>query len=191
MRTLYVSDDTTLDPADCRGLLVVVAAGAALTLPKVADPSGPYLVRVKALGACTVVSPGGIEVGDGSLSSSRLVSSTSSIALAAGEVREFAFLGSAYTSWLQVGRAAFVGAVRAHSTEPVSIGTGDGTGLRFDLPVSDVAQAHVFLGTALADPSTYSLGNGSGTAGVDEIVFSSGNAPGSGVAVRAIVLRAA
>lgn len=191
MRTLYVSDDTTLDPADCRGLLVLVAAGAVLTLPKVADPAGPYDLRVKALGACSVVSPGGIEVGDGSVSSSRLASSTSSIALVAGEVRDFAFVGGAYSSWLQVGRAAFVGALRAHSTEPVLLGTGDGTDLRFDLPVADVAQAHVFLGTALADPATYTLGNGTGTGGADEIVFSSGNAPGSGVAVRAIVLRAA
>jgi hypothetical protein len=191
MRVIHVTDDSELALADCRDALVLVDAGVAVTLPKAADPAGPYRLKVKALGACTITSAAGIEVGDGATSSSRLTSSTSAIALQAGEVRELAFAPGAYSAWLQVGRGAFVGTVRAHSTEPVVLGTGDGSDLRFDLPVADVAQAHVFLGTALADPTTYSLGNGTGTGGADEVVFSSGNAPGSGVVVRAIVLRTA
>lgn len=73
------------------------------------------------------------------------------------------------------------------SGEPVAVGTGNGSNLNFDLPSAGVVYASVFVSGILQDPSLWTVAAGAGTAGVDRLEFSSGNAPAASAPVEAIL----
>ena len=64
-----------------------------------------------------------------------------------------------------------------------SIGTGDGVNDTFDLPSSNMSGVTVYV-NAIPQPSgNWSLSSGTGSGGVDQIIFGSGNLPTSGATV--------
>lgn len=71
--------------------------------------------------------------------------------------------------------------------EPESF-SGDGSTLNFDLSSANVVAVTVFVDGLAQDPSLWSVSAGAGAGGVDQLQFSSGNAPGSGAAVEVVVL---
>ena len=72
----------------------------------------------------------------------------------------------------------------AGNGEPVEIGTGDASTLTFDFPqVATIVGAAVFVGGLAQDPSIWSISAAGGAGGVDQLVFTSGNAPPDGAAV--------
>jgi len=71
--------------------------------------------------------------------------------------------------------------------EPVAVATGDASTLNFDLPSAGVVYASVFVSGILQDPSVWTIGAGAGTAGVDRLEFSSGNAPATSAPIEAIL----
>lgn len=73
------------------------------------------------------------------------------------------------------------------SGEPAAVGSGDGSTLNFDLSSSGVVYAAVFVDGLLQAPSVWAIAAGAGAAGVDRLEFVSGNAPGTGASVEAIL----
>jgi hypothetical protein len=77
------------------------------------------------------------------------------------------------------------------SGEPEVVGTGDGSNLLFDLDVANPEMVVVFVDGLLQAPGIYSVAGEAGTGGVAQLQFSSGNAPGNGAVVEAIVFHVA
>lgn len=73
------------------------------------------------------------------------------------------------------------------SGEPEIVGTGDGSNLLFDLDVANPEMVVVMVDGLVQAPGTYSVSGEAGTGGVAQLAFSSGNAPGNGAVVEAIV----
>jgi hypothetical protein len=76
----------------------------------------------------------------------------------------------------------------SNSGEPENLTGADGSKLAFDLSVKRVAYLQVTVDGVPQAPSTYHIGKGTGTGGVDQLVFETGNAPANSAAVEAIVL---
>jgi hypothetical protein len=72
--------------------------------------------------------------------------------------------------------------------EPEAVGTGDGSTLNFDLDVADPIFVAVFVDGIQQAPGTYSVAGSAGSGGVAQLQFGSGNAPGNGANVEAIVI---
>lgn len=66
--------------------------------------------------------------------------------------------------------------------------TGDGTKLNFDLSASGVVSATVFVDGLEQDPGVWSISAGSGPGGVDQLSFTSGNAPANGAKIELVAL---
>lgn len=60
-----------------------------------------------------------------------------------------------------------------------ALGTGDGSNRTFNLPHSGVSQLIVIVDGVIQPPSVYSISAGTGPGGVDQLIFSIGNAPAS------------
>jgi hypothetical protein len=73
--------------------------------------------------------------------------------------------------------------------EPEVVGTGDGSTLAFDLSTSGIIYSVVFVNGIEQAGSVYSISAGTGAGGVDQLVFTGGNAPASGVTIEAILLK--
>lgn len=73
--------------------------------------------------------------------------------------------------------------------EPEVVGVGDGSTLSFDLSTSGIIYSVVFVNGIEQPGSVYSISAGTGTGGVDQLVFTGGNAPASGVDIEAILLK--
>lgn len=73
--------------------------------------------------------------------------------------------------------------------EPELVGTGDGSDLRFDLSSAGIIYTAVIVDGIPQLGSTYSISAGTGAAGVDELVFGSGNAPANGATIEAILFK--
>lgn len=75
-------------------------------------------------------------------------------------------------------------------SEPAVIGTGDGSDLRFDLITTNgnFAYVAIFVDGIQQAGSVYSISLGTGTGSVDELVFSSGNAPANGAVVEMLAM---
>jgi hypothetical protein len=78
--------------------------------------------------------------------------------------------------------AQFTGSGKAEA-----VGTGDGSTLNFDLDVANPVFVAVFVDGLQQDPSVYGIDGEGGSGGVAQIQFTSGNAPGNGAKVEAIV----
>lgn len=79
------------------------------------------------------------------------------------------------------------GITPTNSGEPETF-SGDGSTLNFDLSSANVVAATVFVDGLAQDPGVWSIAAGAGSGGVDQLQFSSGNAPGSGAAIEVVVL---
>jgi hypothetical protein len=73
--------------------------------------------------------------------------------------------------------------------EPELVGTGDGSTLTFDLTSAGIIYSVVFVNGIEQAGSAYSISAGTGTGGVDQLVFGSGNAPASALAIEAILFK--
>lgn len=75
-------------------------------------------------------------------------------------------------------------------SEPAVVGTGDGSDLRFDLITTNgnFAYVAIFVDGIQQAGSVYSISLGTGTGGVDELVFGSGNAPANGAVVEMLAM---
>jgi hypothetical protein len=73
--------------------------------------------------------------------------------------------------------------------EQVLLGTGDGSTLTFNFAVTGVVCTSVLVAGIVQSKSVWSISVGTGPAGVDQLVFSVGNAPpnGSQYAVEALI----
>jgi hypothetical protein len=65
----------------------------------------------------------------------------------------------------------------------MSLGTGDGSAVAFDLPASGRTGLLVFVGALPQPSSTYTISRGTGPSGADQLVFE--EAPMVGAAVEA------
>jgi len=187
MRVVPVPANRTASIRELRGgIVLLLAAGVEIALPKVNGDN--YVAIVKAAGAgCKVSSAAaGLEIGEGATSGDplRLTLTTSDVTLLAGESREYVWDG---TGWIMLRRSIPPSAVRLGSQESILIGTGDGSAVNFDLPTADVAHLAVFVAGAILPPASYSISAGAGTGGVDRLVL--GTAPTSGQAIVGIYLR--
>ena len=70
--------------------------------------------------------------------------------------------------------------------EPEAVGLGDGSTLTFDLSTSGIIYSVVLVDGIEQDGSKYSISAGTGAGGVDQLVFTSGNAPASSAGVEMI-----
>ena len=73
--------------------------------------------------------------------------------------------------------------------EPAALADGDGSTLIFDLPYAGTVALTVYVDGIMQLPTTWSIGAGTGTGGVDELTFGAGNAPANGAKVEAQGLR--
>ena len=68
-----------------------------------------------------------------------------------------------------------------------TLGTGDGENLTFDFATDGITCIVVFVGGIAQSSTVWSLSAGTGPAGVDQLVFTAGNAPANGVPIEALV----
>lgn len=161
---------------EMRGNVVLaLAAGVALTLPKRPSSDDDIYVIVKAMGAgCTVrAQTSGLEIGEYATSGDPLALTmvTTAVTLAAGEVREYAW-SDTLGGYILIRRSCPPSVVRLSSSEFASIGTGNGVAVNFDLPSANLAAVYPFVNGAPVAPGSYSVSAGAGTGGVDRLVFS-------------------
>lgn len=71
--------------------------------------------------------------------------------------------------------------------DQVLLGTGDGSALTFNFASTGVVCSMVMVGGIVQPESVWSVSVGTGPAGVDQLVFSAGNAPPNGLAVEALI----
>lgn len=73
--------------------------------------------------------------------------------------------------------------------EPIQF-TGDGSDLSFDMPVSGSVQfATVSVDGIVQDPGNWHISHGTGAAGVDQLIFETGNAPANNAKVEIAALK--
>ena len=78
--------------------------------------------------------------------------------------------------------------VASSAGQQVSVGTGDGSNLTFNFATSPVDCSLVLVdGLVQAPAGVWTVSVGTGPAGVDQLVFGSGNAPMSGASVEALI----
>lgn len=75
--------------------------------------------------------------------------------------------------------------MRLSGAEISAIGTGDASTTAFDLPSAGVAGLAIYVDTIVQAGAEYSISAGTGTGGVDRVVFA--NAPGTGAVIEALV----
>lgn len=92
-------------------------------------------------------------------------------------------------AWLQANAAAVRTALglTGGAGDQVDLGTGDGSTLIFNFASTGIVCSLVFVDGIQQDADVWSVNVGSGPAGVDQLVFGSGNAPASGASVEALV----
>ena len=73
--------------------------------------------------------------------------------------------------------------------EPELVGTGDNSTLTFDLTSSGIIYSVVFVNGIEQPGSVYSISAGTGAGGVDQLVFTGGNAPSTGATIEAILFK--
>jgi hypothetical protein len=172
MRVVSVPADRTASIRELRGgVVLLLAAGVEIALPKVNGDD--YVAIVKAAGTgCKVSSAAaGLEIGEGATSGDplRLTLTTSDVTLLPGEARTYVWDGR---GWLIVQRSVAPSVIRATATEWTEY-TADGTAVNYDLPSANIAQTLVFVNGIPADNSAWSVSAGAGTGGVDRLVFAS------------------
>jgi hypothetical protein len=188
MRIVPVPADRTASIRELRGgVVLLLAAGVEIALPKVNGDD--YIAIVKAAGAgCKVSSAAaGLEIGEGATSGDplRLTLTTSDVTLLPGEARTYVWDGR---GWLIVQRSVAPSVIRATATEWSVEATADGSTVNYDLPSANIAQTIVFVNGAPLDNSQWSVSAGAGTGGVDRLVL--GSAPTTGHKIKVLAFRA-
>jgi hypothetical protein len=188
MRVVPVPADRTASIRELRGgVVLLLAAGVEIALPKVNGDD--YVAIVKAAGTgCKVSSAAaGLEIGEGATSGDplRLTLTTSDVTLLPGEARTYVWDGR---GWLIVQRSVAPSVIRATATEWSVEATADGSTVHYDLPSANIAQTVVFVNGAPLDNSQWSVSAGAGTGGVDRLVLSA--APTNGHKIKVLAFRA-
>lgn len=188
MRVVPVPADRTASIRELRGgVVLLLAAGVEIALPKVNGDD--YVAIVKAAGTgCKVSSAAaGLEIGEGATSGDplRLTLTTSDVTLLPGEARTYVWDGR---GWLIVQRSVAPSVIRATATEWSVEATADGSTVNYDLPSANIAQTVVFVNGAPLDNSQWSVSAGAGTGGVDRLVL--GSAPTTGHKIKVLAFRA-
>jgi hypothetical protein len=188
MRVVNVPADRTASIRELRGgVVLLLAAGVEIALPKVNGDN--YVAIVKAAGTgCKVSSAAaGLEIGEGATSGSpaALTLTTSDVTLLPGEARTYVWDGR---GWLIIQRSVAPSVIRATATEWSVEATADGSTVNYDLPSANIAQTIVFVNGAPLDNSQWSVSAGAGTGGVDRLVL--GSAPTTGHKIKVLAFRA-
>jgi hypothetical protein len=191
MRVIPVPADRTASIRELRGgVVLLLAAGVEIALPKVNGDN--YVALIKAAGAgCKVSSAAaGLEIGEGATSGSpaALTLTTSDVTLLPGEARTYVWSDSAPAGWLLVNRSVAPSVIRATATEWSVEATADGSTVHYNLPSANIAQTVVFVNGAPLDNSQWSVSAGAGTGGVDRLVL--GSAPTTGHKIKVLAFRA-
>ena len=187
MRVVSVPADRTASIRELRGgVVLLLAAGVEISLPKVNGDD--YIVIVKAAGTgCKVSSAAaGLEIGEGATSGDplALTLTTADVTLMPGEARTYVWDGR---GWLIIQRSVAPSVIRATATEWTEY-TADGSTVNYDLPSANIAQTIVFVNGAPLDNSQWSVSAGAGTGGVDRLVL--GSAPTTSHKIKVLAFRA-